>query len=58
MISQNLGIVNLLGNSITVEGARLILRSAVQNALCYQVVIDKEYWNDEEVKGMLTVLEY
>jgi len=58
LVSQSLGIVNLLGNSITVEGARLILQSAVKNGLCYQVVINKECWNDEEVKSLITILEY
>ena len=56
-VSQNLRIVNLHGNSITMEGACLILQSAVESGQCHQVVINKEYWNDEEAKRMITVLE-
>ena len=43
-------------NPITVEGALLIVKSAVDNAVCQFVGIDDEYKNDE-VKKMLNILE-
>ena len=46
----------LLGNPITVEGALLIVKSAVDNTVCQDVVIDDEYENDE-IKKMMNILE-
>ena len=43
-------------NAITVEGALLIVKSAVDNTVCQFVGIDDEYKNDE-VKKMLNILE-
>ena len=43
-------------NPITVEGALLIVKSAVDNTVCQFVGIDDEYKNDE-VKKMLNILE-
>ena len=37
----------LLNNPITVEGALLIVNSAVYNTVCEEVWIDDEYKNDE-----------
>ena len=44
------------GNPITVEGALLIVKSAVDNTVCQDVGIDGEYENDE-VKKMMNILE-
>ena len=44
-------------NPITVEGALLIVKSAVNNTVCQRVGIDDEYENDEGVKKMMNVLE-
>jgi len=43
------------GNPITVEGARLILQSAVNNGVCQEVCIDQNYSNDDEVKKMIII---
>ena len=40
-------------NPITVEGVRLILRSAVDNGVCQDVDIGEDYQDDDEVKKML-----
>lgn len=47
----------ILGNPLTVEGAHLILRSAVNNGICQVVLVDKEYENEEEAKKMITILK-
>ena len=39
--------LGLRGNPITVEGALLIVKSAVDNTVCQYVRIDDEYRNDE-----------
>ena len=47
----------LRGNPITVEGALLILKSAVDNIVCQRVWIDSEFKGDESVKKMLNILK-
>ena len=42
----------LSNNPITVEGALLIVKSAVNNTVCQCVVIDDKYVNDEIMKMM------
>jgi len=44
-------------NQITVEGARLILQSAVSNGICQMVDIGRNYNDDDEVKKMNIILE-
>ena len=44
------------GNPITVEGALLIVNSAVHNTVCQGVGIDDEYKNDE-IQKMMNILE-
>ena len=46
----------LRGNPITVEGALLIVKSAVDNTVCQHVRIDDEYENDE-IKKMMNIME-
>ena len=46
----------LRDNPITVEGAVLIVKSAVDNTVCQYVEIDNEYENDE-LKKMINILE-
>ena len=46
----------LSDNPITVEGALLIVKSAVDNTVCQHVEIDAEYQNDE-IKKMMNILE-
>ena len=47
----------LYDNPITVDGARLIMKSAVDNGVCEIVYIDDEYKDDDEVKEMKTILD-
>ena len=46
----------LEGNPISVKGALLIVKSAVDNTVCQRVGIDDEYENDE-IKKMMNILE-
>ena len=46
----------LRGNPITLEGALLIVKSAVDNTVCQRVGIDDEYENDE-IKKMMNILK-
>ena len=55
-INQIIRILWLWDNPITVDGARLIMKSAVDNGVCEYVCIDGEYENDDEVKEMETIL--
>ena len=48
--------LGLMNNPITIEGALLIMKSAVHNKVCQRVVIDDEYKNDE-MKKMMNILE-
>ena len=54
--NQNIRTLWLWFNPITVDGARMIMQAAVDNRVCECVGIDIEYWNDEEVKRMMSIL--
>ena len=58
-LSLNSSIIVLVvcNNPITVEGARLILQSAVNNKVCVQVIVDIEHELDSEVRRMSDILE-
>jgi len=47
----------LFDNPITVEGARLMLQSAINNGVCEQVFINDDYRSDNEVQKMRTILK-
>ena len=53
--NQNIRRLWLMGNPITVDGALLIMKSAVDNGVC-EVHIDNEYEDDDQVKEMMTIL--
>ena len=55
--NHNIRELELSGNPITVDGARLIMKSAVDNGVCEYVLIDNEYEDDDEVKEMITILD-
>ena len=55
--SQNIKKLYLKDNPITVDGAYLIMKSAVENGVCEYVEIDDEYKNIKEVKEMTTILD-
>ena len=46
----------LQANAITVEGALLIVKSAVDNAVCQYVWIDDEYYENDEMSKMMKIL--
>ena len=54
--NQNIRILLLYGNPISLDGARLIIKSAVDNGVCEHVSISSEY-KDDEVKRMMTILD-
>ena len=55
--NHNIRTLWLSSNPITVDGARLIMKSAVDNGVCEYVSIDDEYKDDDEVKEMKTILD-
>ena len=55
--NQNIRRLWLWSNPITVDGARLIMKSAVDNGVCEYVSIDDEYEDDDQVKEMRTILD-
>ena len=54
--NQNIRQLWLNFNPISLDGARLIMKSAVDNGVCEYVSINSEYKDDEEVKRMRTIL--
>ena len=53
--NHTIRVLLLEGNCITIEGALLIVKSAVDNKVCQRVWIDDEYKNDE-IKKMMNIL--
>ena len=51
--NQKLKMLGLWENPITVHGARLIMKSTMNNTICQRILIDGEYEDDEEVKIMI-----
>ena len=47
----------LSGNPITLEGALLIVKSAVDNTVCQDVGIDNIHKHNAEIKKMMNILE-
>ena len=47
----------LNSNPITIEGALLIVKSAVDNTVCQDVVIDNIHKHNAEIKKMMNILE-
>ena len=54
--NHTIRVLVLEDNPITVEGALLIVKSAVDNTVCQYVGIDDEYENDE-IKEMMNILD-
>ena len=55
--NQIIKILSLMDNPITIDGACLIIKSAVDNGVCKSVWIDYEYEDDDKVKEMKTILD-
>ena len=56
-INRSITLLYVQYNPITVEGARLILQSAVNNGLCEGVYFNYNYKSDYEVQKMMTILQ-
>ena len=54
--NQNIRELVLLGNPISLDGAHIIMKSAVDNGVCEDVGINWEY-EDDKVKRMMTILD-
>ena len=54
--NHTIRILLLNDNPITVEGALLIVKSAVDNTVCQYVEIDREYYKNDEVRKMMNIL--
>ena len=54
--NHTIRVLLLRNNAITVEGALLIVKSAVDNTVCQRVGIDDEYWKNDEVSMMMKIL--
>ena len=54
--NSSITLLNVRECEISVVGARLIMKSAVDNGVC-EVVIDDEYKDDDQVKQMITILD-
>ena len=54
--NSNITLLNVRLCGISVFGARLIMKSAVDSAVCKDVLIDDDYDDDDEVKRMMSIL--
>ena len=54
--NSSITLLNVGGCAISVVGARLIMKSAVDSAVCKHVIIDSKYYDDDEVKRMRNIL--
>ena len=56
--NQTIGILHVLYNYITLDGARLILEATIANNLCWCVEINREFIDaDIELKRMMNTIE-
>ena len=56
--SQTIGILDVLCNYITLDGARLILEATIANNLCWRVGINHEFIDaDIKLKRMMNTIE-
>ena len=56
--NSSITLLNVWGCGISVVGARLIMKSAVDSAVCKCVWIDSKYYDDDdEVKRMSSILD-
>jgi len=57
LVNQSIKKLGINHNPITVEGARLVLQSAVNNGVCERVHVYDDYETDSEVQKMVNILE-
>jgi len=56
-LNSSITVLFVSDNPITVEGACLLLKSAVDNGVCENVIVNFEYEEDNEVQKMMSILE-
>jgi len=56
LLNSSITVLDVAGNLITVEGAHLILQSAVDNGVCEEVDIHYDYQHDNEVQKVQKML--
>jgi len=57
LTNQTIKALSLYYNPITVEGARLILQSAIDGCVCEEVIVSYDYESDDEVQKMMAILQ-
>ena len=55
--NSSITLLNVVGCGISVVGARLIMKSTVDSAVCKNVIIDQKYLYDDEVMRMRSILD-
>ena len=55
--NNNIKLLNVWNNDITVNGAIAILEAAVSNNVCEEVEIDDQYKSNDKVTEMMSILE-
>ena len=55
--NSSITLLNVIVCGISVVGARLVMKSAVDSAVCKGVWIDSKYHDDDEVKRMRSILD-
>ena len=55
--NSSITLLKVWGCGISVVGARLIMKSAVDSAVCECVWMDGKYYDDDEVKRMISILD-
>ena len=56
-LNSSITVLIVRNNPITVEGAHLLIKSAMDNGVCEEVMINYECKEDNEVQKMLNILE-
>lgn len=57
LVNKSIKRLDMYDNPITVEGACMVLQSAIDNEVCQEVVIDIAYRNSDEVKKRMVILQ-
>ena len=55
--NRTIKLLHMWNNDITVDGAIAVLKSAIANGMCQEVMIDDKYKSDEKVKELITILK-
>ena len=58
LVNNSVKFLHLSYNPVTVEGACLILQSALDKKVCQAVYINGDYSEDDEVKKMMNILKH